>query len=455
MDESRSGTAGLARTTTPSFIADLCEAVRSCDGGDTQSRHLIGRAIVDTLGVAAAGFVEPVTGAVLAEYAHGSGVAAWSGELCETTEAAVFVNAVASHALDFDDVYLASTIHPSTVILPAILQAGRERDPDEFVAAFGAGLIAARAVAARVGQGHYHKGWHGTGTIGAFASAAAIGRLWRLDEDTLRSAFALAASQSGGLKRSFGTAAKPCHAGFAAVAGFRAVRLARAGVDGSPDIFGPGGYADLYGGADGLEAPNRDAFDLRVDELALKLYPCCYAGHRLIGLALEARDRLGAIFDDPGVSIALSVPAGSLDVLKYHRPTTSAQAKFSGPYMVASALREGMPNLAHFDDAAVRDQATRALMERIRIVEDGSQVSGGDIQFGQVTLNVNQAGREYAFTRSSIPGGPDSPPTVDEVRSKFEACVSLFEAGRGHAYPALSEIAQVPETKAWLGKNVT
>ncbi|MFT8243527.1 MmgE/PrpD family protein [Roseomonas sp. BN140053] len=51
----------------------------------------------------------------------------------------------------------------------------------------------------RVGPGHYHRGWHGTGTIGAFAAAAS--RLLRLDEAQIAQALALAAAQSGGLPR--------------------------------------------------------------------------------------------------------------------------------------------------------------------------------------------------------------------------------------------------------------
>jgi hypothetical protein len=54
------------------------------------------------------------------------------------------------------------------------------------LAAFAAGLIAAQAVAARVGLGHYRKGWHGTGTIRAFAAAAAAEGLRKLDEQVVK-----------------------------------------------------------------------------------------------------------------------------------------------------------------------------------------------------------------------------------------------------------------------------
>jgi len=434
------------------FTERLCTAIRSCDGGDASMRALIGRAIVDTLGVAAAGFAEPVTRVTLDAY-RGHGAITWSGILCESEEAAVMIDAIAAHALDFDDVYLDSAIHPSTVILPAILRSGADHAPDEIVAAFGAGLIAAQAVAARVGLGHYHKGWHGTGTIGAFAAAAAAGRLRRFDEKQLATMFAIVASQSAGLKVNFGTMTKPAHAGFAASAGVRAALLTRAGFTAAADIFGPGGYAELYGTPDGREEPSDDAYRLRADKVALKLYPCCYGTHRLIGIALDARAKLGAIFAEDSLRIRVTVPKGSIDVLRYDRPRTGLEAKFSAPYSIAVALLDGLPTLDHFTDAAVASRAdVKACMERIDVVQDATQDSGGDIEFGHVMLDViNSDGtsRDH-FTRSAIPGSPEDPPSREDVVAKFESVTAIFQRAFGKPFPILQQAAGIAEARAWL-----
>ena len=82
-----------------SFIDRLSSAVRHCDVRDAASLELIGRAIADTLSVAAAGFLAPVTRNALSAYS-GNSVSTWSGELCESAEAAVMINAIASHPLD-------------------------------------------------------------------------------------------------------------------------------------------------------------------------------------------------------------------------------------------------------------------------------------------------------------------------------------------------------------------
>ncbi len=430
-----------ARSPSSQFLTQLCQAVLDpAIASDGETRRLIARAIADTLAVAAAGFPEDATRNTLKAYA-GNGPSAWSGEACESLEAAILVNGVAAHALDFDDVYIESMAHISTVLLPTVLRDGND-DPETVIAAFAAGLVAARAVARRVGRGHYNKGWHGTGTIGAFAAAAAAGRLEGLDQEQMANAFALAASMSGGLQSNFSTQAKPAHAGFAAVAGTRAARLAKAGMTGSREIFGPRGYPALYGVGDGEEAPGADAFALRPDLISLKLYPCCYATHRLVGLGLDARAALGGAVADPALRYRLSVPAGSVDILKYDRPGNGLQAKFSRTYPVAVAMLSGTPTLADFADDAVTRPETVALIERIEVVEDQSQPSGGDIEYGSAELLVTDpSGKEQRFSRSAIPGSPNDPPSPAALQDKIAGCLAIFEDWAGAPFPALAHVS--------------
>jgi 2-methylcitrate dehydratase PrpD len=437
------------------FMDRLCAAVLASDGGDAGTRRLLGRAIADTLAVAAPGFAEPVTRASLAAFA-GAANRTWSGETCESREAAVFVNGAAAHALDFDDVFLDSSTHPSTVILPAILDLDDPLDADDLTAAYAAGLLAARAIGRRVGFGHYHKGWHATGTFGTLAAAAAAGRRYRLDETQLRSAFALAAAQAGGLKRNFGTMAKPAHAGFAAAAGLRAVRLAAAGVDGAHDIFAPGtGFADLYGTGDGDADPDDDAFAVRPDRVSLKLYPCCYAAHRLIGIGLDARAALGPRTFADGARALLTVPAGSVDLLRNDDPQTGLEAKFSAKYALAIALADGDASLARFTSAALRRRDLADLLERITIEDDPAQQSGGDIEFGEVRLDlIDRHGRQLGrFVRRTIPGAPDAPPARAEVARKIADCLASFHAERQTAFPILAAVAGCPDVAAWLDER--
>jgi 2-methylcitrate dehydratase PrpD len=431
------------------FLERLCNAVLKPEIVTTaQQRRLIARAVSDTMAVAAAGFPEAVTRNVLAAYG-GDGPRAWSGERCESVEAAILVNGVASHALDFDDVYLESMAHISTVLLPAVLRHGDD-DPDEVIAAFAAGLVAAKAVARRVGPGHYHKGFHGTGTIGTFAAAAACGRLARLEPSEMANAFAIAASLSSGIQANFSTQTKPAHAGFAATAGFRAVRLAKEGVTGSRTIFSERGYPDLYGVNDGEAEPKDDAFELRPDLISVKLFPCCYASHRLVGIALDARAELGNEALRPDARYRLTVPEASISLLRHDRPRDGMQAKFSATYTFAVAMLKGTPTLADFLDEAVGTAAVSDIIDRLEIVEDATQPSGGDIEFGQVSLEIQpSSGASQNFVRAILPGSPLDPPEPEALREKLASCLDIYERWSGQPFPLL---AQTPGLGAevWL-----
>jgi 2-methylcitrate dehydratase PrpD len=258
------------------------------------------------------------------------------------------------------------------------------------------------------------------------------------------------------MKRNFGTMAKPAHAGFAAAAGLRAARLAAAGVDGAHDIFAPGtGFADLYGTGDGIADPSDDAFAVRPDRISLKLYPCCYAAHRLIGIGLDARAALGARAFERGVRAVLSVPAGSVELLRDDDPKTGLAAKFSAKYALAIALADGDASLAQFTDRALQRPGLAEMLERVTVLDDADQPSGGDIEMGEVRLDIVAPNGERIehFARRTIPGGPDAPPARDEVARKVEDCLHAFASERGRPFPIATAMAQHPDVAAWLDAN--
>ena len=439
----------MERKTAMSFIDRLCEAVVDTDGGNSDSRALIGRGVADTVAVAAAGFSETVTRSAIEAYG-GTAARAWSGAFCESREAAVMMNAIASHALDFDDVYLETLAHPNAVIVPAVLHLGMRHDPEQMLCAAAAGLIAARAIGGRLGQTHYLRGWHGTGTVGVFAAAASAGRLASLSTQQMKWAFGLAAGMSGGLQKNFSTMAKPCQAGFAAAAGMRAARLASANITASDDIFESNAYFDIYG--DGQSALTDDLFALRPDRIAVKLYPCCYAASRLIGIALDAYKDLGSVFADSAVSMNLVVPYGSINVLRYEDPTDGLQAKFSATYTVSVALLDGTVNMPHFGDAALRRKDIRECMSRLTISEDRAQPSGGELETGVVRLRVfKHGGLVGSYSRHAIPGSPADAANIDQIKSKAAGCFSVFEGAFGHTLPILDEIGAIADIAPWVG----
>src|SRR4029078_10220626 len=85
--------------------------------------------------------------------------------------------------------------------------------------------------------GHYHRGYHATGSLALFSALAALLKLHRVDAATCRQAFGIAASMASGLRRNFGTMTKPLHSGIAARSALTAWRLASCGFTAAPDIL--------------------------------------------------------------------------------------------------------------------------------------------------------------------------------------------------------------------------
>lgn len=409
----------------PNFTTALCQAVLQprIVQTDTQ-RHFVRRAIADTLAVAAAGVPEEVTQKATLAYSGETSRTWWEAPV-ESREAAVMLNAIAAHALDFDDVYIESLAHVSAVLVPAILT--DDSFPlEDIYQAYGAGVIAARAIGGILGQGHYNKGWHGTGTVGVFAATAAYGRLLNLTPKQLAHAFALAAGMSAGLQANFSTQAKPVQAGLAASSGYRAARLAKAGITGSDDIFADDAFVGLYRVGMVDCPPWEELFTFRPEQISVKLFPCCFAASRLVGLGLDARAKLGPEGYKSVNSVEIVVPKGSVAVLRYPRPKTGNEAKFSAEYAFATALINGVPTISDFSDHATRSAKVMALLDMITLKEDPHSDSQGDISFGRVGAELMTPQGRVDLSRSAAPGSIAEPATDEMLQAKIDGCLEAY-----------------------------
>src|SRR5581483_10735246 len=192
-------------------------------------RELARQCVLDYFGVALAGAGDELVGILADEMAAAGGVAEASlvGRAARLPVlSAALVNGAASHALDYDDVNLAMPGHPSVAILPALVALAEARGASgrALIAAFVAGYETACRIGMALAPGHYGRGFHATGTVGAFGAAAACAHLLGLDGEATARALGIAGTQAAGLKSQFGTMCKPFHAGKAAQNGLLAAR---------------------------------------------------------------------------------------------------------------------------------------------------------------------------------------------------------------------------------------
>ncbi|MFB6169267.1 MAG: MmgE/PrpD family protein [Haloferacaceae archaeon] len=413
------------------------------------------RRFVDTVGVAVAGAAEAGGAGELAAETVGalSGSGSGPATLLAGGSAAVhdaaLANGVAGHCLDYDDVLTGIHVHPSVVVVPAILAVG-ERDGAtgrEAVAAYVAGVEAQRYVAAPATPGHYERGWHATGTFGTVGATAAVASLLGLGPAATTHALNAAVSAAAGVKRNFGSTTKPFHAGHANAAGVVAASLAARGATASADAWtGPNGFYDCFGGAD---SPDYDALPSLGDGLVLddpgldtKKFPCCYFTHSAAEAAATLADEYG--IDPADVErVVVRASQAAVDTVPYDRPTSGLEAKFSMPYVVASAIARDRVGPEAFADDALGHEPTETVRDRVVFEADPSLPYGSHASTVTVAL---ADGPSHERHEPAPPGTPETPLSDAELRRKFDACVAraLPDDGAADLYRRLDGLRNRP-----------
>lgn len=409
------------------FIASL-----QPDAVPAEAIVTVRRGIADCVGVAFASVHEPVLAHALATVgsAATTGEARlWTGPRFASAADAAFVNAVAAHALDFDDTGLDG--HPSAVLAPVVLAQAQRLGLSWrcAVTAYVAGYEVWAELISRDADKHHGKGWHPTAVFGTVAAAAASAWMRQLPADRASHALGIAASMAGGLVANFGSMTKPLQVGFAARNGMTAAALAERGVTATPDALeSPRGFLAALSpkGRVRLDGPSRAGAPWQILQqgLNVKRYPACYAAHRVIDAALSLRPQLR----DPRDIEAVVAEIGELQaaMLRSGRPMTGLDAKFSAEFTIACALARGHVDLHDLTDESVRHADVQELLRKVRLVT----VAECDAQeplfspADRLTLRLRDGSELKAQPVRRALGHATRPIGEPELRAKFMACVT-------------------------------
>jgi 2-methylcitrate dehydratase PrpD len=341
---------------------------------------------------------------------------------------AALANGAAAHTLEMDDTHQGGSIHLGASVFSAALAAAELHG-----AGGGAVLRAATAgyeVAARLAMAlhpaaHYARGFHPTGTCGAFGAAAAAGLIAGLDAKRLADAFGIAGSQAAGSMEFLadGTWTKRFHPGWAAAAGLHAAALAGAGFRGPHTIF-EGRFGTLAGYSDGAVADRLLA--PRIEELmrtSVKPHACCRYAQGPIDAVLELRRRHALSAEtvahiDVGL-VSAAFPIVCEPATAKRRPRSVVDAQFSLPFSVAITLVAGAASPDEYTPEHFDDPTVRRVMDAVEAHHDAAL----DARYPDVwPVWVRIATRDGAVheTRVDHPrGDPENFPRPDELGAKF------------------------------------
>jgi 2-methylcitrate dehydratase PrpD len=399
--------------------------------------HVAARAndlLRDYLGVALGGAGDPSSVAVRRGLrtlaATGNATVLGAPERLPAPDAAL-ANGAAAHALEMDDTHQGGSIHLGATVFSAALAAaaiGPATGARVLAAAVAGYEVAARLAMALRPASHYRRGFHPTGTCGAFGAAAAAALVLGLDAAGLAAALGVAGSQASGSMEFLADGAwtKRMNAGWAAAAGVHAAALAGAGFRAPATVF-EGRFGFLHAYSDDADpAPLVAPFSADEPELvrtAVKPHACCRymqgpidatlalrASHRLAPDTIE-RIEVGML--DAGFAIVCEPEAAK------RRPTSVVDAQFSLPFGVAIALARGTAAPDDFASDAWRDTTIARVMDRVVAVRDAAL----DARFPRAWpcwVRIHRRGAPPVEQRVEHPrGDPENFPSAAELDAKF------------------------------------
>lgn len=437
-----------------------------------ETLHIAKRCIIDGLGVMLAG-TEQEALQVADRYLRKAGarpVARPVGnpDLQLSAQQAAFWNGLAGHAMDWDDTQVAEgpnrpyglLTHPTVPPLAAAL-ALAETNPKvsgkDLITSFVAGVEVECKIAEAINPDHYNLGFHTSGTIGTFGSAAAAARMIGLDGGRTAQALGGAASMAAGIRANFGSMGKPMHVGRSSENGVTSALLAQEGftfngeaLDGKwgyLSVAGRGGEPDLVMGRFG------NPFSLSEPGVSIKPYPCGVLTHPSMD-TMKALMEEHALSPEDIESVTLFASNNILHPIRFRIAQTELEGKFCMAFLLSAIILTGRAGKAEFTDAFVQSPECQAMQQRVETQFDPDIAAMGHEKILSRIEVVTKSGKTIQrFSDDRYRGGPDNPLSDEELEGKFMNCVSgiLSDAQTRKVLDSIWSLDTLPSARGLLG----
>ncbi|HYU93317.1 MAG TPA: MmgE/PrpD family protein [Actinomycetota bacterium] len=421
----------------------------AAEGLPEETVHEVKRRVLDTIGVAVAGFDGDAPAAAMAyagDFSDRNGATIWCSALRANPEVAGFANGVAIRYLDFNDTYLSrEPLHPSDVIASLIaLAEWRDRPASDLLAAIATAYeVSVSLCDAASLRAH---GWDHVNYIG-IGVACAAGQLLQLAVEKIEHAVSITTVPHAAMRETRAGELSMWKGSAAANAARNAVfatLLAEKGMTGPARPF-EGEMAFVRQLLDGegfdeeaLSRLEANAPPRRILDTHIKFWPVEYHAQSAVDAALQFpegyrhdADRIKSIEIDT-FDAAYQIIAK--DPEKWD-PKTRETADHSLQYIVVAALLHGDITRRTFEPERFRDSRTLDILkERVTVRED-PELSAGYPEGIPNRITVTTTGGDREVREVRYPRGhARNPMTDEEVVAKYRANVE----GRLHADRAAS-----------------
>lgn len=389
---------------------------------------------LDFLGVASRGSIVESTRPIY-DMIRGMGLNTKGGVIIGTDiralhQYAALANGSSAHSLEMDDVNNEASLHPGVAIFPAAFAAAELTGADGK--RFIEGVVVGYEVMVRLGKAlnpakHYARGFHPTGTCGAFGAAAAVSKILNLNGEQMISALGIAGSQAAGSMEFLanGVWTKRFHPGWAAHNGILAAFLAQKGFKGPSSIIeGRFGFLHSYSDDSDLNkvlANFRQPFE--IVKTSIKPHACCRYEHGPIDgiLKIMKENNLKA---EEVAEVTLGILKAAFPIVvepkesKYN-PKTVVDAQFSMPFGAAVAILYGKASLNEHIPENITSTKIKEIMSLVSCVEDPELDKVYPKQWPASVKVVTKDGRIFSTKVDYPKGDPENPLSWEELLDKF------------------------------------
>jgi 2-methylcitrate dehydratase PrpD len=345
-----------------------------------------------------------------------------------TPSLATLANAVAGHALEFDETATFSG-HPANPLTAATLVLG------EKLQASGRDAILAWMVGwqvvsqtSRIGSGPtgpelLNRGWFNQGFQPALGVAALASKLMGFDVRQTSMALGNAAAAMGGMMKHRASDTKSFIAGNAAMHGVMAAELVALGFTANENILdGEDGVARMIG-TPGVD-PERvldglGSWDMAVNGSTIKRFASCAAGHWSQDAMLSILQRRSTSPDEIE-AIDVYLNDFLLPNIPFHAPQTGLQGKYSIEFDVAAIALYGKAGMNQYTDAVVRGPEAQAMMKRVTHHPVAGGIGAG--RLGSRVVVRLKSGEELDDTVNILRGATSNPLSWQDLTDKFDEC---------------------------------
>ena len=346
---------------------------------------------------------------------------------------AAVANAAMAHGLDFGDTHDRSTMHYNSSSFPAALAVAEQMgnvDGKTLLTALvlGSEVCIRLAMAADVNDVSF--GFYPPTIFSSYGAVAAVAKLMGLSADQIVSAFSFNLCQStcsSELMNNKQTVVRSIREAFTARNAIVSCCMAKEDLRGfAAPLEGKFGFYHAF--LRDQYTPERALDGLgehwEAAELTYKVWPCCFGNHSPITATLQLmREHALTASDIRHVEVEVGPPNIILcePLAEKRRPENAINGKFSIPFNVASIIVRGSITIDSYSDESLRDEAVRALAEKIDYRYHEEWQRGTETW---AIVRMDTAKGSFEKTVKSPFGTPANPMDDDAFEAKFDSCAA-------------------------------